>query len=469
MLQFQARMVREHGTAQGANLPRAVVRAATILLLNNIAQGYSAVGTGTLAVIEAFVNDAKRIGATVLPMHDSTSMGDVSLLAHLVRAIFESDASAPRLQIGEALPLIAQSSVSTAMAALAVNAASELQQQLLVLAALDVEAFAAETSPYQPLLGEVRGHAGYTRVLHTLWPLLEGGAAACEPARHLQSPLSFRTVASVLGAGEDAMGYVRTIITRELNAHQQNPLYLASQRRVVPNGHFDTQAVSTALDLARLALAPCLTAQCERSVKLLQAHFTGLTDGLAPFDDDHASGHGLSEVTWPLQALAAEARLLVQPVSAEVASASQAEGIEDRVTLCYLSARRLLLMVALMRRVIAIGAVIACQAIDLRAGGPQRLSVPLRAAHDAVRAIVPPMFKGGSAPPAVQCMHALVDALNNGADARSAEANVKQQEGEEEAVKGRPLFVDCVAPLALEEVEAAPRAQRCVAQVRARL
>lgn len=41
-----------------------------------------------------------------------------------------------------------------------------------------------------------------------------------------------------------------------------------------------------------------------------------------------------------MQALVAEARLLAQPVSFEVVSTTQAEGIEDRATMAPLAARR---------------------------------------------------------------------------------------------------------------------------------
>ena len=108
------------------------------------------------------------------------------------------------------------------------------------------------------------------------------------------------------GAAYDAFSFCLRQVSIELNAHQQNPLALPEEDRMLPVANFDLQALSAALDFARIALAPCLTVQCERSVKLLQASQTGLTDGLESPGDAH--GHGLSEMAWPLQALTAEAR-----------------------------------------------------------------------------------------------------------------------------------------------------------------
>ena len=163
---------------------------------------------------------------------------------------------------------------------------------------------------------------------------------------------------------------------------------------MLPVASFDLQALAAAMDFARIALAPCLTAQCERSIKLLQASQTGLTDGLEPPGD--ALGHGLSEMAWPLQAITAEARLLIQPVSAETGSSSQAEGIEDRMTMAGLGARRLAEMADLGLRAASISAVIACQAIDLR--GAERLGEALAHVHGAVRAHVAPLGPGDPPP-----------------------------------------------------------------------
>jgi histidine ammonia-lyase len=97
-----------------------------------------------------------------------------------------------------------------------------------------------------------------------------------------------------------------------------------------------------------------------------------------------------------VQALAAEAKLLAQPVSVETASTSHHEGLEDRITLAPLAARRLAEMVELGVGVVAIELLVSAQAIDLR-GRPQ-LGTGTRAAFERVRELVPPLRRG-EAPP----------------------------------------------------------------------
>jgi histidine ammonia-lyase len=397
---FNRRLLREHATGQGPTLPEEEVRAAALCLLNQLAAGRANARPGVAQAI------AERLGSRPLPpvrMYGVTGMGDLAPLADLVIGLIGDVELAP----GEALPLIGQSSFVTAQAALAVHDTRALLDCLAGLTALDVEAYAANPSAYDPAAGEVRPYPGYRWALDRLWTLLEGSRLHAERPRHLQSPLSYRDAAPVLGAAHDALAYAEGLVAIELNAHQQNPLALPERDAMLPVANFDLQAVAAALDLVRIALAPCLTMQVERSIKLLQASETDLTTGLEPRGD--RGGHGYSEMAWPLQGIGAEARLLHQPVSAEVGSASQAEGIEDRMTMAQLGARRTREMAALGFRVAAIGAVFACQAIDLR--GADRLGPPLADRHARVRAFVPGLGPGDPPP---DDLEPLVAALRGG-------------------------------------------------------
>ena len=187
---------------------------------------------------------------------------------------------------------------------------------------------------------------------------------------------------------------------------------LLDEGRLISVGAFDALPLAQALDVARIALAPVLTSASERTIKLLQAPVTGLPEGLAA--ETGLAESGLSEFGLPAQALAVEAKLLAQPVSVETGSTSHHEGIEDRITLAPLSARRLAHMVVLGERLAAIELVVASQAIDLR-GRPQ-LGAATSRAYDAVRAVIPPTRKGEPPPQDLEPVRQLVreDALVSG-------------------------------------------------------
>lgn len=399
MAAFARRMIVDHATGQGPALPDDVARAAAVLLVNTLAAGRTGVRPEIAERLVGRINE----GATPhLRRFGSTGMGDVGSLADLVLELL-GDVD---LAQGEALALIGQSSVTTAHAALALHDASRLLDAMTVQTALDLEAFAAPLTPLDPLVEEVRPYPGLVRTLGELRALLTGSRLWEEEPRHLHGPLAFRNAAPVLGAARDAFAFAERQVGIELNAHQQNPLHDMERDRTVPVANFELLPIAQSLDLARLALGPCIAVQTERTLKLLQAPLSGLSDGLEPPDDP--LGHGLSEFAWPLQAIAGEARLLVQPVSAEIPSATQAEGIEDRMTLAPLGARRLAEQSELATRVLSIATLCACQAIDLR--GADRLGAPLAGIHARIRALVPPLAAGVPAPGDLEPLVAAIDA-----------------------------------------------------------
>ena len=238
-------------------------------------------------------------------------------------------------------------------------------------AALDFEAFRGNVGALHPAIAGVRRSPGVLTTLTRVNALLEGSGLFADSApRFLQDPLSYRCVPQVHGAARDALAFVENQVAVELNSHQGNPLVVPDEKRLVSVGNFDSQALATALDLARLALAPVLTAAVERTLKLLSPRFSGLTEGLVAAEGSWQDG--LSELGVAAQAIAAEARLLAQPVSIELASTMQESGVEDRTSLSSLGGRRLDEMVGLAARLVAIELVVAAQAIDLRGGSRAR-------------------------------------------------------------------------------------------------
>ena len=166
MVLFQARMVREHSIGQGADLPPVVTRAAAILLLNCLCLGRSCVRPEVAQRIASRLSSGVDRPLRGIPMWGTTGVGDVVSLSHLTADLMLGDPSrstdppALPLAAGEALPLIAQSSVVTAHAAVAMQDAALLLRQMTVLAALDIEGFAANTSPLHKAVGAVRPYPG---------------------------------------------------------------------------------------------------------------------------------------------------------------------------------------------------------------------------------------------------------------------------------------------------------------------
>ncbi|MBI3647864.1 MAG: aromatic amino acid lyase [Actinobacteria bacterium] len=281
-------------------------------------------------------------------------------MADLAAGLLEGFALAP----GEGLALLDNNAFSTGLAALATYDATTLLGAAELAGAASLDAFGASLDILDPEIGQARPLAGLLASLDRLREHLEGSRLWDRArARNLQDPLSFRTLPQVLGAGRDALVFSRALVTSELNASQGNPIVIAQEDRLASVGNFDGSSLAIALDLARIGLAPTLTVSAERTIKLLDTQWSGLTTGLAA-DPDGSSG--LSIVAIASQSFATEARLLAQPVSFELASSSLAEGIEDRTSLAPLGARRLAEVVQLGSRVVAAELAVAARAAMLR-------------------------------------------------------------------------------------------------------
>jgi len=336
-------------------------------------------------------------------MLGSIGQADLASMADLAHGLLDGFQPAAK----EGLALLNSNSFSTAIATLAVSDTRRLLDTLDVAGALDLEAFAANLTILNPRIGEVRPYPGLRETIERLRTLLTDSYLWDEgAARNLQDPLTFRCVPQVHGAGRDALHFVERQIAIELNASQENPLIIPDEDRIVSVGNFDVLPLAAAIDFLRLTLASVLTAANERLVKLLEYPLSGLPEGLATergLAEDSLAEFGVSS-----QALTAEARLLALPVSFEVASTSHAEGIEDRMTMAPLGARRLREMVELGERIATIELVVAAQAVDLRGGG---LGQGTRRAREIIREGIAFSGRGDPVPPD---LGAVSDAIRSG-------------------------------------------------------
>src|SRR5262244_3604722 len=258
---FSRFLVRGHLIAQGPTAPPAVVRAAMVCLVNGFAKGAAGVRP---ELAEMLVDALNRGLVPVVRSLGSVGQADLGPLADLAEGLVRETGFV--LADNEGLALINNNALSTGWAALAELSAERLLGEADVAAALDLEAFGGNLSILHPVVAEVRPHPGTVAAIRRLRALL-AGSPLFEPgsARNLQDPLTFRSIPQILGAARDALGYVRATIETEMNSAQANPAVVLAERRIVSVGNLDVVPVAAALDLARIALAPVVTAAAERT------------------------------------------------------------------------------------------------------------------------------------------------------------------------------------------------------------
>jgi histidine ammonia-lyase len=403
---FNRLLVRNHRVGQGALAPDDVVRAAMVRIANGFARGTSAARPELATLVVRALNRRARPRVRML---GSVGQADIAQNADLAHAIL----GPYRLAAGEALAFLNNSAFSTGAAALAVADAERLLSTMEMTGALSFEAFGGNVDSLHPAIDAARPFPGVRTARAHLAALLEGSFVA-DAARNLQDPLTFRGMPQLFGAARDAMTFVKTQLSIELNSSQENPFVVPKDGRVISAWNGEVASLAAALDFLRIALAPVLTSANERLLKLLHAPLSGLPDGLAArpgLEED-----GLAELGVASQSIAAEARLLAQPVSFELVSTTQAEGIEDRMSMAPLAARRLSEMVDLGERLAAIELVVAAQAVDLRASawprsprvGRPRLGRGTSIAYRRVRARIPFVDEGDAVPSDLESVRDLV-------------------------------------------------------------
>lgn len=394
---FDRSLVDRHRAGQGPAAPSEVVRATIVCLANSLARGFA----GVRPLLVDRLLDLLHGRELEIRTLGSIGQADLTANADLAYSLLDDLTLAP----GEGLALLNNNAFSVGSAALALWDVGRLLDAMEASAALAMEGFAANLSPLHDAVGEARPYGGLVESLAALRAHLDGSALV-EPgaARNLQDPLSFRNAAPVLGAARDAHAFAHRQISVELNAAQGNPMVLVAEERLISVANFEALPVAAAMDALRLTLASAVTTAAERSIKLLETPWSGLPTGLAP--DPGTADLGLSMLGVAAHSIAAEARSLAAPVSFDLVSTSQAEGIEDRASMAPLAVRRTQEMVGLAERVAAIELAVAAQAVDLRADA--RRGRGTTRTHRAVRDAVPFMGAGDPFPHDLEPVVALV-------------------------------------------------------------
>ncbi len=383
---FNRRLILSHRVSHGDPVPRRVVRAMMLCRAQGLTMGGSGVRA---AVVEALLFALNADDLPVVLSLGSVGQADLAPLAEIAEALIKHGLV---LEEREALALVGANSFALGWAALALHRTRRAIHALELATALSMEGFLFNPSAIDPAVFIAHPSPALEASVLKLRSLLAGGSLleGREPPRLLQDPLSLRVAPQTHATARESCEHTATIIERELASASDNPL-LTPDGRLLSVGNFDSSGLAAALDYTRIGLAHALTLSCERVQKLLSGWHTGLPIGLReradlPEDALAIFGHGAA-------ALAAEARLLAQPVSFELPTSSIAESIEDRVTLAPIGARRLDEQARLTLRLAAVEMVCAAQAVDLRAR-VSSLGTGTRSIQTLVRSSIPFVHAG---------------------------------------------------------------------------
>jgi histidine ammonia-lyase len=400
---LQSAIVRSHATAVGPPLSREEARAMLLLRAHVLALGHSGVRP---EIVERMVEMLNRDVIPRVPEQGSLgASGDLAPLANLslpllglgevlgpegarpaADALREHGLEPLTLRAKEGLALVNGTQGMLAVGTLAADRVSNLVRAADVTAAMSVEAALGSDRVFDERLTALRPHPGVVASASNLRKLLDASAivASHRESSHLvQDAYSLRCAPQVNGATRSALAFARSVLEIETNAVSDNPIVLPNDGEVRSGGNFHGQPVAVALDALALAIVPLASIAERRLYRLLDPV---RNNGLPAFlvrESGLNSGFMLAQYT--AASLVSECKSIAHPASVD--SIGSSAGQEDHVSMGMTSARHARDIVATAEVVVAIEAIVAAQALDLRA--PLGPAPGTRAVRDAIREVVP--------------------------------------------------------------------------------
>jgi histidine ammonia-lyase len=289
------------------------------------------------------------------------------------------------LEAKEGLALVNGTQGMLAIGSLAAERLSLLLRTADVVAAMTIEAAFGTDAPFDYRLQRLRPHPGQATSASNLRLLLDGSPilASHRDSEHLvQDAYSLRCAPQVHGATRDALSFAQSVLETELNAISDNPIVLPDDGDIVSGGNFHGQPVAVAMDALATATVGLASISERRLYRLLDP---SLSNGLPAFlVPESGLNSGFMLVQYTAASLVSESKTLAHPASVD--SIPSSAGQEDHVSMGMTAARHAREIVAIAETVIALEALGAAQALDLRA--PLEPGSSTRAAVGALRAAV---------------------------------------------------------------------------------
>jgi histidine ammonia-lyase len=405
VVDLQRNLLRSHACGVGPSLSDEVVRALLMLRAHTLALGASAASP---ELVDAVLDLLRHDVLPVVPAQGSVgASGDLAPLAHLALPLIgegEAVVQGKRMSGAEALravglqpyvcgakeglSLINGTQVTTAIGALCALTAGELVATADIVGALTLDAGLNTSVAFDARIHAGKPHPGQLRTAEIVRSLVAGSELGASHADcgEVQDAYCIRCMPQVHGAVRGALRYVADVLRIEINSFTDNPLVLRREGGgydVVSGGNFHASTVAIPLDHLAAALT-VLTTISERRLDRFMSPAS--SRGLPPFlanDPGLESGFMMAQVT--AAALASECKAHSFPASVDTIPTSA--GKEDHVSMGPIAARKLERIVDNASLVLAIEAMAAARALDLR--GP-KTTPRLQAVHATVRRYVAP-------------------------------------------------------------------------------
>ena len=384
---FNCGLVQAHHFGTGAPFPLSVVRNAIAIRINTALTGR--VGC-TVALVDAFLHLMAADVVPVVRRSGSIGCADIGLMGQIgavLTGVGEAVYRGRRLpadialqQAGlspftmaprDSLASISVNAISFASAADAVRSAAGAVRTLLAVSVASSGAMGASPDPWKAAI-----HVGTdNEALVGSWLCQSGRQWVWPVSTHVQDPLSLRMMPQVFGTCFESLLLAGRAVLAATGRTDDNPVTVEGE--VLSSGGSLPLGVTVFLQAASITLAHVARNSFNRCVLLCNGGRRDLPINLVPAN---AVVTGFGPVVKSAGELFSRVLSVSAPVSAQ--SLVMAGGLEDEATFLPLVVERFEQQVEAIRRLTALEAFLATQAIDLLGDRPAGVA---RIIYEAVR------------------------------------------------------------------------------------
>jgi histidine ammonia-lyase len=266
------------------------------------------------------------------------------------------------LEAKEGLALANGATFTASILGLACLDARRLLRLAEIGAAMILEALLGASAALDPRLHEARSHPGQVAVAQRL-RALTAGSQLLDAGGRLQDAYSIRCTPQIMGPAWEILDFTEQVVSRELNASTDNPLFF--DNRPISGGNFHGEPLAMAADYLKIALTE-IGALAERRIYRVTDEKTnfGLPPMLIGEPEKVGMESGMMMLHYTSASLALENISLAHPDS--IHSLPTSAGQEDHNANATTAARHLAQVVDNLRSILAIELIAAAQALDLR-------------------------------------------------------------------------------------------------------
>ena len=375
--QLQENLVMSHACGMGDEVKQEVIRLMVLLKLKGLSLGYSGISLETVQQLADLYN--RGILPVIWEVGSLGASGDLAPLAHLslpllgmgtvrykgikqdsASALKDAGLQAIKLKAKEGLALLNGTQFMSAWGCYSIMEAERVEKLADFTAAISADAFYCQLSPYHPAIQRVRNHEGQIESAANILKFLEGSEIAKEPKNNVQDPYSFRCVPQVHGAVKFAIGQVKEVFEKEINAVTDNPLIFEEEDLILSGGNFHGEPLAIGLDYLGIAMAELASISERRTFQLISGK-RGLPKFLV---EDSGLNSGLMIPQYTAAAIVSMNKQLATPASVDTITSS--DGQEDHVSMGANAAVKTYKIVYNIEKVLAIEFMTAMQALDFR-------------------------------------------------------------------------------------------------------